>query len=83
MERIKKANISLYRDIDELWYDTGSALAGQLEFLVQDPDGYLLRFTQYLGEKTNMHLGVKPKFFSKGETMHISEVVLHKATSLI
>lgn len=51
LERIKKANISLYRDIDELWYDTGSALAGQLELLVQDPDGYLLRFTQYLGEK--------------------------------
>ncbi|HAT7741725.1 TPA: VOC family protein, partial [Vibrio vulnificus] len=26
-------------------------LSGQKEFLVQDPDGYLLRFSQYLGEK--------------------------------
>ncbi|HFQ4989843.1 TPA: VOC family protein, partial [Vibrio vulnificus] len=24
---------------------------GQKEFLIQDPDGYLLRFSQYLGEK--------------------------------
>jgi hypothetical protein len=26
-------------------------LAGQREFLLQDPDGYLLRFVQYLGER--------------------------------
>ena len=27
-------------------------MLGNKEFLIQDPDGYLLRFTQDLGEKT-------------------------------
>jgi len=40
----------LYRELKESWYDTGGVLSGQKEILVQDPDGYLLRFTQYLGE---------------------------------
>lgn len=50
--RLKKAEVNLYREVKESWYDTGSVLSGQKEFLVQDPDGYLLRFTQYIGEKT-------------------------------
>lgn len=50
-DRLKKSNVKLYRDIKESWYDAGSVLSGQKEFLVQDPDGYLLRFTQFLGEK--------------------------------
>ncbi len=51
LDRLKKSNVKLYRDIKESWYDTGSLSSGQKEFLVQDPDGYLLRFTQFLGEK--------------------------------
>jgi len=43
--------VSLYRDVKEIWYDIGDKLSGEREFLVQDPDGYLLRFTQHLGEK--------------------------------
>ncbi|WP_461534932.1 bleomycin resistance protein [Spongorhabdus nitratireducens] len=49
--RLQQAEVPLYRDMNEVWYDTGSMLSGQKEFLVQDPDGYLLRFTQYLGER--------------------------------
>ncbi len=49
--RINNAQIKLYRDPKESWYDTGKNLSGQKEFLIQDPDGYMLRFTQYLGEK--------------------------------
>ena len=49
--RLKEADVSLFRELKEEWYDVGNCLSGQLEFLVQDPDGYLLRFTQYLGEK--------------------------------
>ena len=52
LDRLKKSNAKLYRDIKESWYDTGSVLSGQKEFLVQDPDGYLLRFTQFLSEKS-------------------------------
>ncbi len=50
-ERIHAANIKLFRAQKESWYDVGESLSGQREFLVQDPDGYLLRFSQYLGEK--------------------------------
>lgn len=50
-ERVKASNIKLFRELKETWYDVGECLSGQKEFLVQDPDGYLLRFSQYLGEK--------------------------------
>ncbi|MEK2044723.1 VOC family protein [Vibrio parahaemolyticus] len=52
LERLNAANVVLYREPNESWYDEGNVLSGQREFLVQDPDGYLLRFTQYLGEKS-------------------------------
>ena len=51
LERLLKANVELYRQPQDNWYDEGEMMSGQREFLVQDPDGYLLRFTQYLGEK--------------------------------
>jgi catechol 2,3-dioxygenase-like lactoylglutathione lyase family enzyme len=34
---------------EERWYRKGRMLVGQRQFLVQDPDGYLLRFIQLLG----------------------------------
>jgi catechol 2,3-dioxygenase-like lactoylglutathione lyase family enzyme len=47
-----KMNIPLFREAKETWYPVSSLLEeGQLEFLVQDPDGYLLRFAQYLGSR--------------------------------
>jgi catechol 2,3-dioxygenase-like lactoylglutathione lyase family enzyme len=52
LTRLKSNKIALYRDVKETWYDIGDKLSGEREFLVQDPDGYLLRFTQHLGEKT-------------------------------
>jgi hypothetical protein len=41
----------LYQQMQDSWYDTGEVLTGQKEFLVQDPDGCLLRFTHFIGEK--------------------------------
>jgi catechol 2,3-dioxygenase-like lactoylglutathione lyase family enzyme len=35
----------------EHWYRQGQLLLGRREFLVMDPDGYLLRFAQSLGER--------------------------------
>ena len=52
--RLKAADIFLYRELQENWYDWGDELSGVREFLVQDPDGYLLRFSQYLGEKSKL-----------------------------
>ncbi len=41
----------LYREIEDVWRVTGDIVTGSREFLVQDPDGYLLRFSQHLGER--------------------------------
>jgi catechol 2,3-dioxygenase-like lactoylglutathione lyase family enzyme len=50
-ERLDEAGVTLFRPIEESWYRGEDTLYGQLEFLVQDPDGYLLRFIQDLGER--------------------------------
>ncbi len=43
---------SLFQASEDSWYRKDKKLLGCREFLVQDPDGYLLRFSQYLGEKS-------------------------------
>lgn len=52
MQRIEQHDIAYFRELKETWYDIGDKLSGEREFLLQDPDGYLLRFTQHLGEKS-------------------------------
>ena len=37
--------------LEERWYRIGEQLAGNRQFVVEDPDGYLLRFSQDLGRK--------------------------------
>lgn len=51
LESLVKNNYSLFRDVMENWYRQDNKLLGNREFLVQDPDGYLLRFSEDLGEK--------------------------------
>lgn len=41
----------LYRETEDVWRETGDTFTGTREFLVQDPDGYLLRFSEHLGER--------------------------------
>ncbi|OGK38679.1 hypothetical protein A3F03_03565 [Candidatus Roizmanbacteria bacterium RIFCSPHIGHO2_12_FULL_41_11] len=48
-------NYPVYQEIEEVWYRRGDKELGQKELLVQDPDGYLLRFAQDLGEKDWVH----------------------------
>ena len=43
--------LGLFADPAEHWYRQGQILLGRREFLVMDPDGYLLRFAQSLGER--------------------------------
>ena len=47
----KNSNYKIAFDIEENWYRQDSKLLGNKEFLIQDPDGYLLRFSEDLGEK--------------------------------
>jgi catechol 2,3-dioxygenase-like lactoylglutathione lyase family enzyme len=46
---LAQANWPLFEDCHEAWYRIGEQARGQRQFLVQDPDGYLLRFAQDLG----------------------------------
>lgn len=46
---LAQANWPLYEQPREAWYRAGDCERGQREFLVQDPDGYLLRFIEDLG----------------------------------
>lgn len=43
------AGIALFAPVTTEWYRQDSGEHGQSQFLVQDPDGYLLRFVQPLG----------------------------------
>jgi catechol 2,3-dioxygenase-like lactoylglutathione lyase family enzyme len=49
--RLKEAGIPLFMDIEEKWYRAGKVELGQKQFLVMDPDGYLLRLIVDLGER--------------------------------
>lgn len=48
---LKNANYTITFEIEENWYRQNDKLLGNQEFLIQDPDGYLLRFSEDLGEK--------------------------------
>lgn len=54
---IEDAGIELRRPIEECWYRDNEREHGQLNFLVLDPDGYLLRFNQSLGVRAVKLLG--------------------------
>lgn len=49
--KLKKFNYKIFVKIEDHWYRKENTLLGCREFLVQDPNGYLLRFSQDLGEK--------------------------------
>lgn len=44
-------NYPLKRGLKDSWYRENNILHGCREILVTDPGGYLLRFSEYLGEK--------------------------------
>ncbi len=47
----KNTGYKIAFNIEENWYRQGDKLLGNKEFLVQDPDGYLIRISQDLGQK--------------------------------
>lgn len=51
LQRLAAAEWPLFRPFAEKWYRSGAVEVGQHELLVQDPDGYLLRLVEYLGER--------------------------------
>ncbi|MDM1519677.1 bleomycin resistance protein [Myroides odoratimimus] len=51
LKRLQEANYTLFIDAEERWYRADDVEFGQKQFLVQDPDGYLLRLIENLGER--------------------------------
>lgn len=43
------AGVALFRPVEERWYRMGELESGNRQVLVQDPDGYLLRFFEDMG----------------------------------
>ncbi len=48
---VTAADVPFYVALREKWRDWGDRLGGQREFLVQDPDGYLVMVSQRIGTR--------------------------------
>lgn len=48
---LQAASVELFREMKEHWRKVGDVEYGEREILVQDPDGYLLRFSLSLGSR--------------------------------
>ena len=51
LQSLREHHYPLFAEPGDYWYRQEQVLLGRREFLVLDPDGYLLRFAQSLGEK--------------------------------
>lgn len=45
-QRLQEEKYPIFQEMEEHWYRKENVLMGCKEFLVQDPNGYLLRFSQ-------------------------------------
>lgn len=50
-ERVQKSKANIFLPIEEKWYRANDVELGKRQFIVLDPDGYMLRFAQDLGER--------------------------------
>jgi catechol 2,3-dioxygenase-like lactoylglutathione lyase family enzyme len=51
VNRLRKNKIDLFMELEEKWYRKDETEVGNRQFLVQDPDGYLLRFFEDMGTR--------------------------------
>ena len=49
--RLRKLNIGVKKELSDNWYRQNSLELGNREFLIQDPDGYVLRFFENIGKR--------------------------------
>ncbi|WP_291833686.1 VOC family protein [Limimaricola sp.] len=49
--RVTDAGLPFFEPLHEKWRDWGDRQGGQREFLLQDPDGYLVMVAQRIGER--------------------------------
>ena len=51
-ENCKTNGVKLFREWEDAWYRADDHYVGQSQFIVCDPDGYMLRFAEDLGERS-------------------------------
>ncbi|QAY88628.1 VOC family protein [Pseudomonas sp. ACM7] len=51
IRKLGEMGCPLFRECKDTWYRAESVEVGQREFIVQDPDGYLVRLVERLGER--------------------------------
>jgi catechol 2,3-dioxygenase-like lactoylglutathione lyase family enzyme len=51
LQSLNEAGWQLFMPAEEKWYRTRIVETGVRQFLVQDPDGYLLRFSERIGQR--------------------------------
>ena len=51
IKKIKANSFEMFKGPEDNWYEVNGKLLGCRELLIQDPDGYLLRFSQEIGER--------------------------------
>jgi catechol 2,3-dioxygenase-like lactoylglutathione lyase family enzyme len=51
--KVISLNLPIFLPLEEKWYNQVTRMVGNKQFMIQDPDGYLLRFIQNLGVKEN------------------------------
>ncbi|MDP3559349.1 MAG: VOC family protein [Legionellaceae bacterium] len=49
--RVQQAGVPIFLPIEEKWYRVDAFEVGNRQFIILDPDGYMLRFAEYLGER--------------------------------
>jgi|SRR6185369_17613326 catechol 2,3-dioxygenase-like lactoylglutathione lyase family enzyme len=51
IERVRGAGAPILIDLEDRWYRRGDGEVGNRQFVVVDPDGYLLRFFEDIGRR--------------------------------
>ena len=57
LARIEAAGWPLFRPLETAWYRAGDVEVGLVQWLVQDPDGYLVRIAERIGTRTLSPVG--------------------------
>ena len=55
-DRTRQSGATIFLPIEERWYRADNIEMGNRQFIVLDPDGYMLRFAEELGERKIMHI---------------------------
>lgn len=50
--RVQKSGATIFVPIEERWYRADDVYVGNRQFIVLDPDGYMLRFYEDLGDRS-------------------------------